>query len=275
MRVDLLSREYPPHIYGGAGSSRHRAGGRAQRGDTSTSCSRLRRRRATRQGVTATRRWGGKSAGTRPSVTFAHNLADGAGLLWADLVHSHTWYANTAGRIAQLTHGIPHVVSAHTLEPLRPWKAEQLGGGYRLSSWMEREAFENADGVIAVSKACAPTSFAVPVDRPVEGARRLQRHRRRRLEAAGRRGRRPCARDRPVASRRGVRRPDHPSEGAAVPAPRGGSLPRRSRSCSAPARRTPRRSSPRSPGCRGPPRAARAASSGSTGCSRTTRSSTS
>ncbi|MET3637210.1 starch synthase [Curtobacterium oceanosedimentum] len=71
----------------------------------------------------------------------------------ADLVHSHTWYANAAGRIAQLTHGIPHVVTAHSLEPLRPWKAEQLGGGYRLSSWMEREAFEQADGVIAVSKA--------------------------------------------------------------------------------------------------------------------------
>jgi starch synthase len=76
--------------------------------------------------------------------------ADVAG---ADLVHSHTWYANAAGRIAQLTHGIPHVVTAHSLEPLRPWKAEQLGGGYRLSSWMEREAFEQADGVIAVSKA--------------------------------------------------------------------------------------------------------------------------
>jgi starch synthase len=68
-------------------------------------------------------------------------------------VHSHTWYANSAGRIAQLTYGIPHIVTAHSLEPLRPWKAEQLGGGYRLSSWMEREAFEHADGVIAVSKA--------------------------------------------------------------------------------------------------------------------------
>ncbi len=81
------------------------------------------------------------------------DVAIAADVEGADVVHSHTWYTNSAGRIAQLTYGIPHVVTAHSLEPLRPWKAEQLGGGYRLSSWMEREAFENADGVIAVSKA--------------------------------------------------------------------------------------------------------------------------
>ncbi|MCU1419011.1 MAG: glycogen synthase [Mycetocola sp.] len=69
----------------------------------------------------------------------------------ADLVHSHTWYANGAGHVAKLLHGIPHVVSAHSLEPLRPWKAEQLGGGYRVSSWIEKTAFEAADAVIAVS----------------------------------------------------------------------------------------------------------------------------
>ncbi len=69
----------------------------------------------------------------------------------ADLVHSHTWYANGAGHLAKLLHGIPHIVSAHSLEPLRPWKAEQLGGGYRVSSWIEKTAFEAADAVIAVS----------------------------------------------------------------------------------------------------------------------------
>jgi starch synthase len=68
-----------------------------------------------------------------------------------DLVHSHTWYANLAGHLAGLFHDIPHVVSAHSLEPHRPWKAEQLGGGYRLSSWAEKTAFEGADAVIAVS----------------------------------------------------------------------------------------------------------------------------
>ena len=65
--------------------------------------------------------------------------AAGAG---CDLVHSHTWYANMAGHLAKLLHGIPHVVTAHSLEPRRPWKAEQLGGGYRLSSWVERTAYE-------------------------------------------------------------------------------------------------------------------------------------
>jgi starch synthase len=69
----------------------------------------------------------------------------------ADVVHSHTWYANGAGHVAKLLHGIPHVVTAHSLEPLRPWKAEQLGGGYRVSSWIEKTAFEAADAVIAVS----------------------------------------------------------------------------------------------------------------------------
>jgi starch synthase len=68
-----------------------------------------------------------------------------------DLVHSHTWYANGAGLLASLVHGVPHVVTAHSLEPRRPWKADQLGGGYRLSSWVERTAYLAADAVIAVS----------------------------------------------------------------------------------------------------------------------------
>ena len=71
----------------------------------------------------------------------------------ADLVHSHTWYANMAGHLAGLMHDIPHVVSAHSLEPMRPWKAEQLGGGYAVSSWVERTAYEGAAGIVAVSAA--------------------------------------------------------------------------------------------------------------------------
>lgn len=70
----------------------------------------------------------------------------------ANLVHSHTWYANMAGHLASLLHGIPHVLSAHSLEPLRPWKAEQLGGGYRLSSWVEQTSYEAAAAIIAVSE---------------------------------------------------------------------------------------------------------------------------
>lgn len=83
--------------------------------------------------------------------TLGVNLEIARDVAGSDLVHSHTWYANGAGRIAQLLHGIPHVITAHSLEPLRPWKAEQLGGGYRVSSWIERDAFLAADRVIAVS----------------------------------------------------------------------------------------------------------------------------
>jgi starch synthase len=74
-----------------------------------------------------------------------------AGTAGTDVVHSHTWYANLAGHIAKLLHGVPHVATAHSLEPLRPWKAEQLGGGYAVSSWCERTALEAADAVVAVS----------------------------------------------------------------------------------------------------------------------------
>jgi starch synthase len=92
-------------------------------------------------------------ASANPSLTTLGvdlQMAQAAG--GADLVHSHTWYANGAGHIAKLLHGVPHVVTAHSLEPLRPWKAEQLGGGYRVSSWIEKTAYEAADAVIAVSE---------------------------------------------------------------------------------------------------------------------------
>src|SRR4030095_7444144 len=84
-----------------------------------------------------------------------------AGTAGTDLVHSHTWYANLGGHLAKLLHGVPHVVTTHSLEPLRPWKAEQLGGGYALSSWCERTALEVADAVIAVSGAMRRDVLAV------------------------------------------------------------------------------------------------------------------
>ena len=97
------------------------------------------------------------------------DLAMAAGCAGTDVVHSHTWYANLAGRVAQLLYGVPHVVTTHSLEPLRPWKAEQLGGGYALSSWCERTALEAADAVIAVSAAMKRDVLAaypsVPADR--------------------------------------------------------------------------------------------------------------
>lgn len=84
-------------------------------------------------------------------ATFAVDLHMAGAAAGADIVHSHTWYANLAGHMASLLHGVPHILSAHSLEPLRPWKAEQLGGGYALSSWAEKTAYEAAAGVIAVS----------------------------------------------------------------------------------------------------------------------------
>jgi len=149
MRVDLLTKEYPPEIYGGAGV--HVA----------------ELVKALRADIDVTVRCFGAPR-TEPD-TFAYGvpaeLADANATLTtlgvdlqmaqdvqgADVVHSHTWYANGAGHIAKLLHGMPHVVTAHSLEPLRPWKAEQLGGGYRVSSWIEKTAFEAADAVIAVS----------------------------------------------------------------------------------------------------------------------------
>jgi starch synthase len=79
------------------------------------------------------------------------DLAMAAGAEGAALVHSHTWYANLAGHLAKLLYGIPHVATVHSLEPMRPWKAEQLAGGYAVSSFCERTALEAADGIIAVS----------------------------------------------------------------------------------------------------------------------------
>ena len=78
-------------------------------------------------------------------LLIANNLAN------VDVIHSHTWYANMAGHTASLLYGTPHIVSAHSLEPLRPWKAEQLGGGYQISSWAEKSSYEAAAAIIAVS----------------------------------------------------------------------------------------------------------------------------
>ncbi|UOQ89229.1 glycogen synthase [Agromyces endophyticus] len=149
MRVDLLTREYPPEVYGGAGV--HAAElVRALRAsiDVRVRCFGAPRDEAgtTAYPVPA------EFASSNPALsTMAVDLLIAGDTAGADLVHSHTWYANFAGFTAKRLHGMPHVVTAHSLEPLRPWKAEQLGGGYRLSSWVEHSAFADADAVIAVS----------------------------------------------------------------------------------------------------------------------------
>ncbi|MCK8610532.1 glycogen synthase [Agromyces sp. C10] len=149
MRVDLLTREYPPEIYGGAGV--HVAElVRALRRDIDV---RVRAFGAPRdeEGTTGYGTPAEFADVNAALSTMGVDLLMAADAAGADLVHSHTWYANFAGFVAKKLHGIPHVVTAHSLEPLRPWKAEQLGGGYRVSSWVERAAFEDADAVVAVS----------------------------------------------------------------------------------------------------------------------------
>lgn len=150
MRVDIITKEYPPEIYGGAGvhvtelvralrenvDVRVRAFGAARDEEGTTSY-------AVPDGLR------GANAALQTLGTDLEIVGDVAG---ADIVHSHTWYANFAGHLAALLHGIPHVVTAHSLEPLRPWKAEQLGGGYAVSAYIEKTAYEGAAAVVAVSE---------------------------------------------------------------------------------------------------------------------------
>jgi starch synthase len=155
LSVALLTREYPPEVYGGAGVHvEYLARELAALSDVHVHCFGAKRPTGLEPPVSAYRGWdvlddGSAAAGALQAM--AIDLAMAAGVAGAGLVHSHTWYAQLGGHLAKLLHGIPHVVTTHSLEPLRPWKAEQLGGGYALSSFCERTAIEGADAVIAVS----------------------------------------------------------------------------------------------------------------------------
>jgi alpha-maltose-1-phosphate synthase len=150
MRVALLTREYPPDVYGGAGVHvDYLSRALAPLVDLDTHCL-----GTPRPGATAHSEQDPRLDGANPALRiFAANLEMAAAVGQAQILHSHTWYANLAGQLGALLHGIPHVVTAHSLEPLRPWKADQLGGGYRLSSWAERSTYTSADAIIAVSEA--------------------------------------------------------------------------------------------------------------------------
>jgi alpha-maltose-1-phosphate synthase len=150
MRVTLLTREYPPEVYGGAGVHvDYLSRALAHLVDLDVHCL-----GSPRPGATAHAECDPRLAGANPALRiFAANLEMAAAVGQAQVVHSHTWYANLAGQLGGLLHGIPHVVTAHSLEPLRPWKADQLGGGYRLSTWAERTTYSSADAIIAVSEA--------------------------------------------------------------------------------------------------------------------------
>ncbi|MEU0005304.1 glycogen synthase [Streptomyces sp. NPDC006314] len=150
MRVGLLSREFPPDVYGGAGVHvEFLARELTSLVDLEVHCWGEGRG----VGVVRHRPWPVLDGSNDALRTFSVDLSIAAALEGRELVHSHTWYAGLAGHFAKLLYGIPHVVTAHSLEPLRPWKAEQLGGGYALSGWAERTAIEAADAVIAVSGA--------------------------------------------------------------------------------------------------------------------------
>ena len=223
MRVDILSKEYPPAIYGGAGvhvAELVRA--LRQRGDLDV---RVHASASPRDedGTTGHPDLAELAGANAALTTLGVDLSLAAACEGADLVHSHTWYANMAGHLASLLGGIPHVVTAHSLEPMRPWKAEQLGGGYRVSSWVEKTAYEAADAVIAVSAGMREDILrSLPVGRPRPGQGRAQRHRLPAVAARARRGRRAPPRRRPRPAQRHLRRPDHPAEGPALPPARRG-----------------------------------------------------
>jgi starch synthase len=151
MRVDLLSREYPPEVYGGAGVHVAELVRSLRKQDVDV---RVRAFGMPRDEANVTSYLvPADLANANPALaTLGVDLQMARDVEGADVVHSHTWYANAAGHVASLLYGIPHIVTAHSLEPLRPWKAEQLGGGYRLSSWLEKTAFEGAAKIIAVSE---------------------------------------------------------------------------------------------------------------------------
>ncbi|WP_181340747.1 MULTISPECIES: glycogen synthase [Isoptericola] len=150
MRIDLLTREFPPHVYGGAGV--HVAELSAvlrPHADVRVRC--FDGPRADAEHVTGYDEPATLAGANATLRTLGVDLAMADDVAGADVVHSHTWYANMAGHLGGLLHGVPHVVTAHSLEPLRPWKAEQLGGGYAVSSWAERTAYLGAAGIVAVS----------------------------------------------------------------------------------------------------------------------------
>ena len=147
MRIGMLTREWPPEIYGGAGvhvdqlvaQLRHLA-------EVDVHCFGAPRPDAMAHQVPSF------LEGANPALqVLGVDLDMVQATAGVDILHSHTWYANFAGQVGGLMHGVPHVITAHSLEPMRPWKEEQLGGGYRVSSWVERTAYNDAQAIIAVS----------------------------------------------------------------------------------------------------------------------------
>jgi alpha-maltose-1-phosphate synthase len=149
MRVGILTREYPPEVYGGAGVHVEFLSRELRRlVDVEVHCFGSGR---SEPGVFAYVPPAGLTGANPALRTIGVDLEIADAVADLDVLHSHTWYANLAGVLGATLHGLPHVLTAHSLEPQRPWKAEQLGGGYGVSSWVERQAYETASAIIAVS----------------------------------------------------------------------------------------------------------------------------
>ena len=159
MRVGLMTREYPPQVYGGAGvHGEYLSLELAKLIEVEVHCWGTQRSDEGKLHVRGQEPPAEVTAGIDPSAKFktavdalALNLSQMKELSKIDVVHTHTWYASMAGFLAKKLYGVPFVLTTHSLEPLRAWKAEQLGSGYAMSSWMERTAILDADAVIAVS----------------------------------------------------------------------------------------------------------------------------
>jgi starch synthase len=159
VRVGLLTREYPPEVYGGAGVHIEFLARELRKLiDVDVHAFGAPRDEPNVWGYQTPPALAGANAALQTLGTDIEIAAALSSEL--DLLHSHTWYANVAGVVGSQLLGVPHVVSAHSLEPSRPWKAEQLGGGYRVSSWAEREGYRSAAAVVAVSEGMKPEILA-------------------------------------------------------------------------------------------------------------------
>lgn len=157
MRVGLFTREYPPHVYGGAGVHvDYLSRELAREIEVEVHCWGRQQVDRGNLHVRGNEPWGEISSGTEAKFkgaleALSLNLNQIKALEGIDLVHTHTWYVSMAGYLAKKLYGVPFVLTTHSLEPLRAWKAEQLGSGYAMSSWMERTAILDADAIVAVS----------------------------------------------------------------------------------------------------------------------------
>ncbi|MFY9927482.1 MAG: glycogen synthase [Streptosporangiaceae bacterium] len=167
LRVALLTREYPPEVYGGAGVHvTYLARELGPLVDLTVHCQGI-----DRPDAVAHRPWDLLAGANQALQVVSTDLSMTAAVSSAQLVHSHTWYANLGGHLAAMLYGIPHVMTMHSLEALRPWKAEQLGGGYQLSSWCERVSAAAAAAVVAVSDGMRADILSAYPEIPAERVR--------------------------------------------------------------------------------------------------------